>query len=210
MCSSVSAHHCFQAENERTPPFRDDNSSGRLPSGSQAIISSYKFGCCGNITAWQTYVQPGGSKHQRAYDITFQVWRPSPTVQDNGCYSLVGENRFTSIFLGIGGLVSETPEPSNIISVQPGDVVGYYTFSRKDYYNFGMEGIQLDSSYNIDSVWYFTDDNDGGLILRPSNCPFPIGTQSDRILTYSTNAAPVLAVYLCKLTVTYYDNICFK
>ncbi len=47
----------------------------------------------------------------------------------DGCYSLVGENRFPSISLIAGGLVSETPAPSNIITVRPGDVVGYFTMS---------------------------------------------------------------------------------
>ncbi len=53
------------------------------------------------------------------------MWRPSP----DGCYSLVGENRFPSISLIAGGLVSETPAPSNIITVRPGDVVGYFVMS---------------------------------------------------------------------------------
>ena len=44
--------------------------------------------------------------------------------------AIVGENRFTKIMLDCGGLVSETPLPYNIISVQPQDVVGDYTFSR--------------------------------------------------------------------------------
>ena len=139
--------------------------------------------------------------HQQAYNIFFQVWRPSPAVENNGCYSLVGENRFTSINLDDDGLVSETPEPSNIISVQPEDVVGYYTFSRKDLDHDKMEGIQLDHSNNIDSVWYHSGNDDDTLISGASNCPFPVGTQIDRILTSFTNAAPVLSVSLCKFNI---------
>ena len=41
--------------------------------GVQAIITSYQFHCCGNVTAWQTYVELGGNRHEGAYDIAFQV-----------------------------------------------------------------------------------------------------------------------------------------
>ena len=194
-----SAQDCLQAAREAQLPFRDDNGSPRLPSGSQAIITSYKFGCCGNINAWQTYVQPGGGKHRDGvYDIFFQVWRPSPTVQDNGCYSLVGENRFTSIHLGDNGLVSKTPKPSNIISVRPGDVVGYYTFSRDDPDNSDSQGIQLDTDYTDDIVWYLADFTPDSITLEATNCPLPVGDESDRFLTSSTNAGPVLSVSISK------------
>ena len=197
-----SAQDCLQAARGEQLPFRDENSSPRLPSGSQAIITTYQFGCCGNIAAWQTYVQPGGRGHNGEYDIFFQVWRPSPTVQDNGCYSLVGENRFTSIFLGDDGLVSETPEPSNIISVQPGDVVGYYTFSRADSENQGMHGIQLDTGYTKDIVWYLADFGTESITLEDTNCPLPVGAESNRVLTSSTSAGPVLSVSISKLSST--------
>ena len=194
-----SAQDCLQAAGETTLPFRDDNGSPRLPSGSQAIITSYEFGCCGDITAWKTYVQPGGGMHRNgAYDIFFQVWRPSPTVQNNGCYSLVGENRFSSILLGDDGLVSETPEPSNIISVQPGDVVGYYTFSRRDDGNRGSEGIQLDSCYTADIVWYLADFDTDLITMGASLCPLPVGDGPGRVLISSTNAGPLLSVSISK------------
>ena len=198
------ARDYLQAAGGQLLPFRDGNRSPRLPSGSQAIITTYQFGCCGDITAWQTYVQPGGGKHRDGvYDIFFQVWRPSPTVQDNGCYSLVGENRFTSIHLGDDGLVSKTPKPSNIISVQPGDVVGYYTFSRDDPDNSGSQGIQLDTDYTDDIVWYLADFTPDSITLEATNCPLPVGDGPDRILTSSTNAGPVLSASISKLLSTY-------
>ena len=194
-----SAQDCLQAAREAQLPFRDDNGSPRLPSGSQAIITSYKFGCCGNITAWQTYVQPGGGGHRNGeYDIFFQVWRPSPTVQDNGCYSLVGENRFTGITFDKDDPVSETPEPSNIISVRPGDVVGYYTFSRDDPDNMGSQGIQLETDYTDDIVWYLADFDTDSITLEATNCPLPVGDGPDSILTSLTNAGPVLSVSISK------------
>ena len=194
-----SAQGCLQAAGEAQLPFRDENSSPRLPSGSQAIITTYEFECCGDVTAWQTYVQPGGGGHRNgAYDIFFQVWRPSPTMQSNGCYSLVGENRFTSIRFGNKDPVSETPEPSNIISVQPGDVVGYYTFSRDDPDNSDSQGIQLDTDYTDDVVWYLADFTPDSITSEATNCPLPVGDESDRFLTSSTNAGPVLSVSISK------------
>ena len=194
------AQDCLQAAGEAQLPFRDDNGSPRLPSGSQAIITSYQFGCCGDITAWLTYVQPGGGMVRNGvYDIFFQVWRPSPAVQDDGCYSLAGENRFTSILLGDGGLVSKTPKPSNIISVRPGDVVGYYTFSRA----YPDQGIQLETDYTDDIVWYLADFDTDSITLEATNCPLPVGVESNRVLTSSTNAGPVLSVRISKLLSTY-------
>ena len=111
-------------------------------------------------------------------------------MQDNGCYNLVGENRFTNITLNISGLVSETPEPSNIISVQPGDVVGYYTFSQIEANDDDGEGIQLNRRYSNDSIWYANIN--GASTMGEPDCPFPVG--HGRILTSLTNAGPILTV----------------
>ena len=186
-----SAQVCLRADGGEQLPFRDENSSP-LPRGSQAIIITYQFQCCGDITAWQTYVQPGGGGHRDgAYDIFFQVWRPSPIVQDNGCYSLVGENRFTSIRFGNNAPVSETPEPSNIISVRPGDVVGYYTFSREG--DDDNQGIQLDSSLTNDNVLFLPH-----TVGVSTICALPVEDQNGRTLISSTNAGPVLSVSISK------------
>ena len=78
----------------------------------QAIIPSYKLVCggmCGNITEWGVDLQPGGNNHQMAYTLDLQVWRPSPTVDDStgtGCYSLVGNNRFSSTSVLVSGGVA--------------------------------------------------------------------------------------------------------
>ena len=93
---------------------------------------------------------------------------------------MVGENIFTTLSLDDDGLVSETPEPSNILTVQPGDVVGYYTISRQDM----EDGIQLDNddSQRTDSVWYHTgtDSELFNVGIQNNNCPFPVGTEPDK------------------------------
>ena len=141
------------------------------------------------------------------YSITFQVWRPSPTVNSDGCYHLVGENKFANISLiGNGGLVSETPEPFDIISTQPGDVVGFYAKSNKG----NRDGIQLDDSFTGESVWFHRDTNSDPLEIRgdPAVCPFPVGTQSNRTLQTFTTAAPILSVdmseWLINIPFNYY------
>ena len=201
----MSGQICLKALRRNTepsdPPFYDDNSNSPLPADNavQAIITTYKFYCdCVNITSWETYVQPGGGKFfdSLTYDITFQVWRPSPTVNDSGCYSLVGENVFTSFSFIEGGLVQLSPPSSSIITAQSGDVVGYYTNSRDG----SNQGIQLerDSIYTENVIWYQTTDSDGLSPLFNSDCPYPVGSESDRILASSTNAAPMLRLVTSK------------
>ena len=200
----VSGQGCLRALKRNSepsdPPFDDQDYDPLLASNAvQAIITTYKFYCdCVNITSWETYVKPGGMGQHRmsmAYDIIFQVWRPSPTVQDTGCYSLVGQNNFK---FSRGGLVQLTPTPplNTVITAQSGDVVGYYTNGH------GSDvGIQLERSndYNQNIIWYHT----GVLLFGINECQFPVGNRSDRSLRSSTNAAPMLSIGYSKL------KICF-
>ena len=182
------------------PPFNDDNSDG-LPASPavQAIIPTYKFYCdCVNITSWETYVQPGRGNHYRArvYDITFQVWRPSPTVTStngyDGCYSLVGENIFTSFTFSEGGfvLLSPIPPSNSIITAQSGDVVGYYTNSQGG----NDKGIQLErnNDYNENIVWYKMEMDS----VRTNN---KLSVGSGGTLNVSTRAAPMLLISTSEL-----------
>ena len=130
-----------------------------------------------------------------AYDITFQVWRPSPTVIDAGCYSLVGQNAFTSFTFSGGGFVqlSPTPPMQAFIIAQPGDVIGYYTNSRKN----ADEGIQLErgSDFTLNTIWYL--DIAGGSPAPVTN-EYPLSVGANGYLTNSTNAAPMLKISTCK------------
>ena len=134
----------------------------------------------------------GGRHRDGVYTIHFQVWRPSPTVHsDGGCYSLVGENRFTNITL-IYRAVSETPEPTNIISVQPGDVVGYYVLSSID----DDDGIQMDSGDDSINIYYNEDNGRNPISLGPDSCQVSVGIEG--LLTISTYAAPQLSIDISK------------
>ena len=149
-----------------------------LPSESQVIITSYEFQCCCNITGWKTYIKP---KNEGLYIITFQVWRP---LQMNGCYELVGANRFVNIESGI---INKTPDPSDVIAAQPGDVVGFYN-------SFGPIrhfGIQLDRTHNA-SVWYYTSSITDQNIRGEPECPLSMASIS------STNAGPIVTAIVSK------------
>ena len=188
------AQGCLQSDSG-TIPFRDLGGGGdseRVPTGRQVIITSYQFQCCGNITRWRTYTEPGGGGHDGDYNIRFQVWRPGPGVATDGCYSLVAEDRYDSIPLGQDGLVDRTVP--GVISVQPGDVLGYFmTDSTRDE---RREGIQLEEREDDDEerVWY----NSRTLVTTGDPaCPFPVG--EGRILDTFTNSAPVIFVNIGKL-----------
>ena len=179
-----------------TTPKRNGGAIGRRQ---QAIISSYKFDCtdqdlmCGNITEWGADLQPGGGMHDMEYTINFQVWRPSPTVDDStdtGCYSLVGNNRFTSISLS-DGVAQVTPSPQDYIQFRPGDVLGFYVEEARG----DNEGVVILTSsdgtttFTSESVWYampsVTASQNGG-------CPYSVG--SNGVLNTLTRAAPVILI----------------
>ena len=141
------------------PSFRNYGNEYRITRGHQAIIPSYEFDCdemCGNITEWGVDVHPGGGGHQNRYTLDLQVWRPSPTVDDStgtgtGQYSLVGNNRFTSISLSDQRAIV-TPSPQDYIQFQPGDVLGFYVDSDVGN-NDGVVALNS-SSFTSEVVWF--------------------------------------------------------
>ena len=197
---SVCGQCSLQEASGGNPPFTDDNSNNVIRSGSigtQAIVPTYAFNCCANITRWQTYVQPGGGGHRNGvYSIYFQVWRPSASV--NGCVIKVEENHFNNVVLDGDGQINEEVSPINYISVQPGDIVGFYIISA----NGRDDGVQLDESpeYSDNQVWYERGENlIQPLLDLPSN--YILGDKSMGQLTMSVQAAPMLMVTLCKFAI---------
>ncbi len=192
------------------PPFRDDNKNSPLPAHNavQAIITTLQFYCdCVNITSWETFVQPGGKLYfkEMGYDITFQVWRPSPTVQDDGCYSLVGKNVFSSFTFRGGGFVELTPTPpgNSIITAQSGDVIGYYTNSRTG----SNEGIQLvtGKDYTHNRIWYH--DLGTGVPLNFGAKECQVQTGYGRLLKSSIHGIPAIRVSTGKILELVYVQI---
>ena len=183
----------------------DGQDSDKIRRYHQAIIYTYRFNCCGNITEWGADVLPGDRK-ERDYALDFQVWRPSPTVHVNdpigtGCYSLVGNNNFTSISLR-NGLARVTPSPHNYIEFQPGDVLGFYVRgARRD-----DHGIVVRSN-NREIVWH-ANIAPGVATLLKKGClyPWPAGSNELSAVTLA-HAAPVISISTRNNTKQYLDTV---
>ena len=134
-------------------------------------------------------VYPDGGKSQNEYTLDLQVWRPSPTVDDStgaGQYSLVGNNRFTSITLS-GQVAVVTPSPQDYIQFQPGDVLGFYVDSDLGD-NDGVVVLISPSSFTSEVVWFASI----APTLATSQTTYSIGSSGD--LDTSTRAAPVISI----------------
>ena len=176
-----------------------DLRSGTIPELHQVIIPSYRFTCCGNITEWGVALEgPGrGPMRDEEYTLHLQVWRPSPTVQTTGCYSLVGNNNFMSVS-PTNQVALVTPSPQHWIQFQPGDVLGF-SLKTTDRSDGGMvvlrdSGERDDGGYETEEVWYADTRK---IISTDMHC---VGNESGRVLNTRTNAAPVISVaYRSKL-----------
>ena len=186
------------------PPFMDyrlsELRSETIPELHQAIIPSYRFTCYGNITEWGVDILPAGGMHDGFYNLDLQVWRPSPTVQTTGCYSLVGINRFTSVPLP-NQVAEVTPLPQEQIEFQPGDVLGFNLENTGG--DDGGVVILMDSSergdsgYETEEVWYADFSNP---FFGNGECQLVVGgqPQAGGGLNTMTSAAPVLSVAYSK------------
>ncbi len=151
---------------------------------------------CGNITEWGVDVFRDGGMHQLVYSLDLQVWRPSPTVDDSsgtGCYSLVGNNRFTSISLS-GRVALVTPSPQDYILFQPGDVLGFFVEEATQFTD-GVVILISPSSFTSELVWHASIAPTVVTALT-GNCPYPVG--SSGILNTFTQAAPVISIRTSK------------
>ena len=189
------AQNCLRpaGTDEQLPDFNERNGEQQIPNanGSQFIVTSYQFHCCADITEWEAHVDRDGGSHQDGrYNINFQVWRPSPTVGSDGAgeYSLVGENRFTSITFSNNEPISVTP--TNVISVRPGDVVGFFQLDAGDRNRIQSDnGVELDFSYsNTRRLWYQTG------VPQESLSTLVAGIGGT--LVSFTNAGPILSLTL--------------
>ncbi len=162
----------------------------------QAIIPTYELVCCGNITEWGVDIHPVTGIEPVVYSLDLQVWRPSPTVDDStgtGCYSLVGNNRFTSISLGVPTFIL-TPSPEAYIEFQPGDVLGFYIEEARDNNFDGLVMLNREEFSN-ELVWHASV---APIMATSQNgdCPYSVGIQG--VLNSVTRAAPVISVNISK------------
>ena len=148
---------------------------------------------CGKITEWGVDVERDGGGEQNDYTLDLQVWRPSPTVHDftgAGQYSLVGNNRFTSISLDSDQVARLTPSPQDYIQFQPGDVLGFYVEEARG--NSDGVVVLTSSSFTSEVVWFASI----APTLATSQTTYSIGSSGD--LDTSTTAAPVISIGIGK------------
>ena len=110
-------------------------------------------------------------------------------------YSLVGNNRFISIFLS-AGLARATPLPQDRIRFQPGDVLGFYMESNEQGDDHGDPGIVLKNDRNSEEVWHASMDPNKAALLR-KGCPYiwPTGDSNREIpIVNFTRAAPIITL----------------
>ena len=129
------------------------------------------------------------------YTLDLQVWRPSPTVDEStgtGCYSLVGNNRFTVSTL-IGGIAeSLVPSPpQDYIQFQSGDVLGFYVEEALGI-TAGVVILTIPKSFTSELVWYAS--------IAPTmatsqngDCPYSVGSNGGALNTL-VQAAPVILI----------------
>ena len=170
------------------------NPSRRIQSEHQAIIPSYQLSCCGNITAWGLDVNPADSSAN--FDIDFQVWRPSPTVNETGCYSLVGNYIVRSFIINgtpqANHVARVTPSPQDQLQFQPGDVLGFYVESHGTSSDFDNGVVMLNNGSHTNELVHFASIDVTSQPPQSGSCPYPVG--SNGILNSTTRAAPVISI----------------
>ena len=158
----------------------------------QAIIPSYKFNCCGNITEWGVDLNPDGTDAE--FDFIFQVWRP---LSANGCYTLVDGYTSTAITTDVESesrhLARVTPSAiQDQLQFQSGDVLGFYVESHGSGSNHD-NGVTLlvDANHTSELVWFASIDITAQT-SQSGSCPYPVGTTG--VLDSLTRAAPVISI----------------
>lgn len=191
-CLCFSGQSCLQpADSKNQIPFRHDRNSDFIRGGTQSIFTSYQFHCCGKITEWQAYF------HRPEYIVAvLQVWRPPISNEGGGCYRLVGQSALEQVEDNLGG---STLGEQDELSVQPGDVVGFFIGhlfpkSIDDFEDIGDIGLQLNTSFVNESVWYrnFAQQDSE----QSHACQASVGPSG--ALREFTTAAPVLRVEVSK------------
>ena len=139
------------------------------------------------------------------FNFDFQVWRPSSTVNETGCYSLVDNYAATSISIETMVTKSHVARvtPLYQLQFQPGDVLGFYVESETEISPEGNGVVLLDGgAFTSENVWYA---NITSRTSQSGSCPYSVGT--DGVLNTLTRAAPVISistlVYSCTRSPTF-------
>ncbi len=130
------------------------------------------------------------------FDIDFQVWRPSPTVNETGCYSLVGNYIVRSLVINgtpeANHVARVTPSPQYQLQFQPGDVLGFYVESHGTSSDFDNGVVMLNNGSHTNELVYFASIDITSQSPQSGSCPYPVG--SNGVLNSTTRAAPVISI----------------
>ena len=121
---------------KQTVTYLEPNASFSV--GYQVIVPDMRFDCHGYISGWSALTQFDSNDaaiNHLIHDITFQLWRPSPS--DDRVYSFVGSQNFDFIGASLrSGLIvvngtqffrfTSAESEDEMLYFQPGDVVGWY------------------------------------------------------------------------------------
>ena len=132
------------------------------------------------------------------FDLDFQVWRPSPTVNETGCYSLVGNYIVTSTSIPVSPEIDHvarvTPSPQDQLQFRPGDVLGFYVESHGTSSDFDNGVVLLNNGSHANELVYFASIDITAQTSQSGSCPYPVGTAG--VLNSTTRAAPVISISL--------------
>ena len=183
------AQECLRANStDSLPTFRSPgrNAPRIEVNPIQVIIKSYEFHCCGKVSSWSAFVEAGSGNFDEVYSIKFQIWRP----MSRNRFVKIGENSFPLLSLTASGTsrIEKIPDNSGEqLGFQPGDVIGYYLEQASG----NNVGLQYDSSFNVEELWYATGNSD-----LQTECLLEVGNAGD--LSVSTNLGPIISVSLGK------------
>ena len=141
-------------------------------------------------------LNPDRDGSQFTFNFILQVWRPSHTVNQSGCHSLVNDFTITSTIVNNSQRVARvTPSPQEQLQFQPGDVLGFYVESHgSPSVGDADNGVVLlnNGSHTSELVWYASIDVTQSQTSQSGSCPYSVGI--DGTLNSSTHAAPVISI----------------
>ena len=200
----------------RLPPYVNaTNSPGIVGDSIQAIVPGYRFTCPGTVIGWGGCFSPTESSDR--YYMVYQVWRE----RGPGCYHLVAPSSAPPLIENLltpeDGCHVSSLSPDDYISVEEGDIVGFYS----DYlivipalglilnFNVLSAGLQMLTGGEYDDVEvYYTNMSVGGGIgdsyaagASADECREADPQHSGEALVRRVTGAPIITVLFGKPTI---------
>lgn len=150
------------------PPFLDRHvefnniDPFQVPHPLRFLITSFHFGCRGNVTEWALFTVNSG-----AHPIEFQVWRADTFISNTFTLNLVGVNSFPEAKPDSDNLLSLSVPQEQQIQVEPGDILGISTFSGQEN---STDDFRIQDYILMGTIMLYTLDGDS--VSTPQSLPF--------------------------------------